>query len=81
MAHPLGVIGLIVNMLGSLMLLWFPPSVSDYTREGAPIVGGWSGIASDVGKRKYRYRKDGFKFAIALLVLGFFLQLLDLLKP
>jgi hypothetical protein len=78
-AHPFGIIGLIMNMVGSLMLLWFPPSVTAYSSDGAPIID-WSGPASEAGKRKYRLRKDGFKLAIALLFLGFFLQLLDLIK-
>jgi hypothetical protein len=78
MVHPLGIIGLIANMGGSVMLLWYPPSVSEYGKDGAPIVG-WSGTPSAKGKRRYRIRKDGFNLAIGLLFLGFFLQLLDLM--
>jgi hypothetical protein len=78
MTHVFGIIGLIVNMAATVLLLRFPPSVREYTADGAPIVA-WKGTASDAGKRKFRFRRDGYKFAIALLLLGFFLQLLDLL--
>jgi hypothetical protein len=78
MTHLFGIIGLIVNMVATVLLLVFPPTVSEYTAGGEPIVP-WKGTASDAGKRKYRIRKDRYKFAIALLFLGFFLQLLDLL--
>jgi hypothetical protein len=58
--------------------LRFPPPVSEYTPDGAPIIG-WSGRPTVEGKRHYELRKDGYKLAMALLLLGFFLQLLDLL--
>jgi hypothetical protein len=78
MAHPFGIIGLIVNMAASVMLLRFPPPVSEYTPDGAPIIG-WRGRPTPDGKRHYELRKHGYKLAIALLFLGFFLQLLDLI--
>jgi hypothetical protein len=80
MAHPFGIIGLIMNMGGSLMLLWSPPSVTGYSPEGARILGGFSEMPTPEGKRQYRIRREGFKLAIGLLFLGFFLQLLDLMR-
>jgi hypothetical protein len=76
--HPIGIAGLIVNMIAVLLLLRFPPSVSQYTADGRPIIG-WAGVATDGGKRRHLIRKHGYEFAIALLFLGFFLQLLDLI--
>jgi hypothetical protein len=77
--HAFGIVGLIINMFAVLLLLKYPPRVTEYTRDGRPIIG-WGGVASEAGKRKYTMRKYGYQFAISLLFLGFFLQLLDLIK-
>jgi hypothetical protein len=77
--HPVGVVGLIVNMLAVLLLLRYPPTVTQFTPDGRPVIG-WAGAATDAGKRRHRIGKHGYKFAIALLFLGFFLQLLDLIS-
>ncbi len=84
MTHPMAIVGLILNMAGSLMLLWYPPKVTDYTPDGAAVSAG--GTFSELpatlyGKQQYQLRRRGFNLAIALLVLGFLLQLLDLLRP
>ena len=65
------------------MLLWYPPKVTEYTAEGAAVSAGGSFSelpATPYGKRQYELRRRGFNLAIALLVLGFLLQLLDLLR-
>ena len=83
MAHALGIVGLVLNMAGALMLLWFPPKVPEYSPEGAAVSAGGSFSelpATPYGKRQYEIRRRGFNFAIALLVLGFLLQLVDLLR-
>ena len=83
MAHPMAIIGLISNMAGSVMLLWYPPKVTEYTAEGAAVSAGGSFsemLPTPFGKRQYEIRRRGFNFAIALLVLGFLLQLLDLVR-
>jgi hypothetical protein len=77
--HCVGILGLSFNMIASFILLWFPPSVREYTEEGAPSVS-FIGPPTAEGKRRHRIRKHGYSFAIALLILGFLLQLLDLLS-
>ena len=85
MAHPLGILGLALNMAGSIALLWFPPKVSDYTPEGLQVVGGWSELPRDAAeakrnKRSHRLRTNAFRLGVLLLVVGFALQLFDLLR-
>jgi hypothetical protein len=87
MTHCLGIIGLATNMAGSVLLIWFPPTVSGYTADGSRISGGgaWSEHpASDAerqeGRRHYVRRQHLFRFAVALLAFGFFLQLVDLIR-
>ena len=43
-----------------------------------PVIG-WSGLPTPEGKRRFLIRKRGYSLAVALLGLGFLLQLLDLL--
>jgi hypothetical protein len=83
MAHPFGIVGLIINMVGSLVLLWFPPTVEEYTPDGFKISGSLSELPeSDAQRhewqRNFRARKRAFRGAMALLLIGFTLQLLDL---
>jgi hypothetical protein len=46
MAHPFGVVGLVLNIAGVVLLLWFPPTVSDYTEDGLKVMGGWAETAA-----------------------------------
>jgi hypothetical protein len=84
--HLWGSTGLCVNMAASILLLWFPPKVAEYTEDGLRIPDGGTfreipatadGRRSNM--RRYRVRRDGFRLEFAMLFLGFFLQLLDLL--
>ena len=86
MHHPLAIAGLIANIAASVLLLWFPPKV-EYTAEGLHVTDGGSyaelpasgeGVRDNL--RRYRVRREGFQFALWLLILGFLLQLLDLLS-
>jgi hypothetical protein len=77
MPHPYGSIGLIANMVGTLLMLRYPPSVQEYTESGRPIIL-WAGRESADGKYRYTMRKHAYSFALSLLFFGFFLQLLDL---
>jgi hypothetical protein len=76
--HPFGIAGVMANMAGALALLYFPPKVVEYTRDGRRVVQ-WVGRGSDEGRRTFQIRRDGFQLGIGLLFLGFFLQLLDIL--
>jgi hypothetical protein len=79
MHHPYAVAGLIANMVAALMLLYFPPATRAYTPEGAGVVT-WVNRPTPEGRRQYDIRRNGSQMAIGLLFLGFFLQLLDLIK-
>jgi hypothetical protein len=86
MHHVWGIVGLGINMAASVMLLWFPPKVEAYTSDGLYVPDGGpfaelpvSGEGRRQNIRQYRIRREGFRFAFALLFLGFLLQLLDLL--
>jgi len=84
--HFWGVAGLLFNMAAAVMLLWFPPKIEEYTPDGLWVPGGgpFSEIPANEevrrrNVRRYQVRREGFRFAFALLFLGFLLQLLDLL--
>jgi hypothetical protein len=84
MPHPLAIFGLITTIVGTLLLLRFPPTVQGFTADGDQIFGVWREIAqSDAerfdNRRRYRDEQLGFFTAIWLIVLGFVLQLFDLL--
>lgn len=76
--HPLAVLGLALNMAGALMLLWFPPH-NPYLANGQWVGGAFAGPETPEGLRAYRRFKWGFRIAILLFLLGFALQLIDLL--
>jgi hypothetical protein len=80
LAHPLGVIGLVLNMMGGAMLLWFPPSVRTFDDDGRELL---TRVATTPvvphGRLRCRLSWWGFRVAILLFVIGFTLQLLDLL--
>lgn len=83
MPHPLGVIGLGLNMIGSFLLLWAAPPAAVYTATGFLL----SGVVNQApteeerlrGQRTYRRQRVTFLVSIWLLVGGFALQLLDML--
>jgi hypothetical protein len=86
MHHPLGVFGLGTNVIGTVLLLFFPPKVEEFTPDGLKISGGgaFSELpVSDTQKherqRQFRRRKRTFRAGFAFLLIGFSLQLIDLL--
>jgi hypothetical protein len=87
MHHSLAIAGLALNAVGSFLLLWFTPTVGRYTPDGWRISGGgaWSEVPQSPeeqsqNKRRYAWRKNIFRLGVVLLVLGFVLQLIDLLR-
>jgi hypothetical protein len=78
MHHPYGIAGLAANMLGSAVLLYFPPGTKGYQLDGSQHAWWMLGPTED-GKREYWRLRNGFKLGFWLLLLGFLLQLLDLL--
>jgi len=78
MHHTYGIAGLIANILGTFMLLYFPPETKAYEPDGSEKVA-WVGPPTAAGRREYLKLKNGFKLGFWLLLLGFLLQLLDLL--
>ena len=84
MNHPLGVWGLSINAAGTLLLLIFPPKVDRYTPDGVMIMGGFSEIPDSAAQRRqwrraYLVRRWGYQVAVTMLLIGFLLQLLDLI--
>jgi hypothetical protein len=79
MAHPLGMLGLIVNVAGTFLLLRFPPAVVQYTQDGRRVVE-WVGTPTAEGKHRALLAMRGYPLGVSLLTLGFLLQLLDLLR-
>jgi hypothetical protein len=77
--HALGFVGLSANMVGTLLLLRFPPDLKGYRQDGSNRGQGFGVKATPEGLRLYQRFRDGYKLALGLLFLGFFLQLLDLL--
>lgn len=84
--HVFGIVGLGLNIVATVLLIWFPPTVAEYTVEGQWVPGG--GTFSELPKnryetqenvRSYRRHKRLFRLAIVLLLIGFALQLVDLL--
>jgi hypothetical protein len=78
MTHLLGIVGLSLNTIGALLLLWFPPDVRRYTEQGAMVV---NAVLIPLVENVPRYwrQKWGFRVAIGFLVLGFILQGFDLI--
>jgi hypothetical protein len=77
--HPFGIGGLVANMIATVMLLKFPPDLKGYLPDGSNVGGTFAELPTPEGKRRFRRLQDGYKLALALLFLGFFLQALDLL--
>jgi hypothetical protein len=65
-------------MLGSAMLLHFSTDTKGYQPDGSQRVG-WLTRPTEEGKCEYWKLRNGFKLGFWLLLLGFLLQLLDLL--
>lgn len=61
------------------MLLWYTPDLHGYQPDGSQRAW-WSFGPTPQGKRRYKILRSGFRLAIAMLFLGFLLQLLDLLR-
>ena len=78
MHHTYGIAGLAANMLGSATLLYFPPDTKGYQPDGSQQVWWVTGPTED-GRREYCKLRNGFKLGFWLMLLGFLLQLLDLL--
>jgi hypothetical protein len=88
--HMLVVLGLILNGLGSLLLVACPPPVAarDITPEGIEkhphtyTLDGFFGKLSGRKKLKFYIRLYGFRSGLLLLLVGFLLQLIgELMKP
>jgi hypothetical protein len=84
MAHGYAIAGLIANLAGTVLLLWFPPNVQGYTADGKMVSGFWSNLPKDDSqrqqwRRRYLVRKWAFIVSMALLLIGFGLQLVDLI--
>ena len=76
--HLLGVLGLICNTIGAVLLMCFPPLTQLATARGQESLT-WAGAASSEGRRRDWLHREGFRVGVALLTLGFLLQLGDLL--
>jgi hypothetical protein len=75
MQHGWGVVGLLVNVLGTIGLLRFSPNPFEHstlTRDQLASV-------APQFLKKMRNDQRIYRLSVALLMLGFFLQLIDLL--
>jgi hypothetical protein len=79
--HTLGIVGLVMNTVGAFGLIPFPPDLKGLRRDGTIPVPGAMALERWIpnGRHLYRIQKIGFFTTIALLVIGFILQLLDLM--
>ena len=73
-------------MTGALMLLFYPPRVEGYTPDGDRVSGAgfWAELAQSDSERRnnlrrYALRKNLYRVAVMLLLVGFCLQAIDLL--
>jgi hypothetical protein len=78
MAHLPGVLGLVINIIGSILLLFGAPTVMTATMDGAVVPAPYKTLHPTVQKL-YRPKRNVFFCGIAGLIIGFVLQLLDLL--
>jgi hypothetical protein len=81
----LNLVGLAVNFVGALLLVFFTSPALMVTKEGKGIVG-WTNEPTsqeiEKNKRLYRWHQRGFKGGMLLLCVGFLLQLLaELMRP
>jgi hypothetical protein len=84
-AHPFGVVGLGLNVMGTFLLLWFPPTAENYTRDGQKVIGPWAELARNhyeqhEWQRAHYWERRTSRIALSLLALGFVLQGIDLLR-
>jgi hypothetical protein len=79
--HTLGIIGLVMNTVGAFGLIPFPPDLKGLHKDGTIAVPGPLALQRLIpnGRHLYLVQKIGFFTTIALLVVGFILQLLDLM--
>jgi hypothetical protein len=78
MAHPLGLIGLTINIIGSILLLFGAPTVMTATMDGAVVPAPYKTLHPNVQKL-YRPKRIVFFCGVAGLIIGFILQAIDLL--
>jgi hypothetical protein len=70
----LSTLGLVLNTVGALLLVFFPPTMRRYTEAGQAVVD-WVGPATPAGKLRARLQRPLSVSGFALLALGFALQL------
>ncbi len=84
--HLFGIVGLVLNAAATVLLMWFPPTVAEYTEDGTWVPGG--GTFSELPaspeqrrlwQRRFKVRRWSFRGAMGLLFFGFALQLIDLI--
>jgi hypothetical protein len=79
--HPIGVVGLALGMIASLLLLRFEKGAGGYLPNGIYVSPeGKTWAPTKEGQRRYQFEINGFRFTITLLALSFLLQLVDLLR-
>jgi hypothetical protein len=76
--HPLSVAGLLLNTIGGLLLLFCPANPMTVTLDGAVSPVAYKNLHPTV-RRRYLRQRIGFTAGMAGLILGFILQLIDLL--
>lgn len=70
----LTIIGLVLNTLGAILLVFFPPSVQRFTTDGAPE-GSWIGNPTSWGRIRGRWQRTLSVSGLLLLAIGFVLQI------
>ncbi len=78
MTSALNITGLLLNSVAAAMLLFFPPHVQQYTKDGAAIAT-WTSQSTDESRRRARWQLLLSRSGIGALLIGFLLQLVGAL--
>jgi uncharacterized membrane protein len=70
----LTIIGLALNTLGAILLVFFPPSMQRFTTDGAPEVP-WIGNQTPLGRFRGRWQRTLSVVGLLLLAMGFVVQI------
>jgi hypothetical protein len=70
--------GLALNIVGTLLLLFCPPAVDAWTRDGSKGTT-WIGSPQQFGKARYWSRRLGYSVGLISLLTGFTLQFIALI--
>ena len=68
------IIGLVLNTAGAVLLVFFPPVLQRFTKDGAPEIS-WIGKPTPLGRFRGRWQRPLSIVGLLLLALGFVVQI------